>query len=141
LFLKIGFDPCGHTTGFVLWCNGSGIMVDPPPFSNSYLKSMGINPAKISAIIITHCHADHDAGAIEKILFEKKIEVTYFPFHTQITANIKQNGCSSLHLFNILLFERLSQQERSWIRFWGNILISLECTEKSSESYLYLDQL
>jgi len=88
-------------------------MVDPPPFSNSYLKSMGINPAKISAIIITHCHADHDAGAIEKILFEKKIEVTYFPFHTQTTANIKQNGCSSLHLFNILLFERLSQQERS----------------------------
>lgn len=50
-------------------------MVDPPPFSNDYLKKMGINPAKISAIIITHCHADHDAGAFEKILFEKKIEV------------------------------------------------------------------
>lgn len=50
-------------------------MVDPPPFSNDYLKKMGINPDKISAIIITHCHADHDAGAFEKILFEKKIEV------------------------------------------------------------------
>ncbi|KAL4426292.1 hypothetical protein ABPG74_006549 [Tetrahymena malaccensis] len=70
-----GFDPCGHTTGFVIWCYGKGIMVDPPPFSNDYLKKMGINPDKISAIIITHCHADHDAGAFEKILLEKKIEV------------------------------------------------------------------
>lgn len=70
-----GFDPCGHTTGFVIWCYGQGIVVDPPPFSNDYLKKMGINPAKISAIIITHCHADHDAGAFEKILLEKKIEV------------------------------------------------------------------
>lgn len=52
-------------------------MVDPPPFSNDYLKKMGINPDKISAIIITHCHADHDAGAFEKILFEKKIEVIF----------------------------------------------------------------
>ena len=112
---KIGFDPCGHTTGFVLWCNGSGIMVDPPPFSNSYLKSMGINPAKISAIIITHCHADHDAGAIEKILFEKKIEVTNFPYHTlKWKQTLLQNTLSSsLHLLNNLIFGRLLQQERS----------------------------
>jgi len=81
-FLK-GFDPCGHTTGFVIWCYGQGIMVDPPPFSNDYLKKMGINPAKISAIIITHCHADHDAGAFEKILFEKKIEVHKIQSQTQ----------------------------------------------------------
>jgi glyoxylase-like metal-dependent hydrolase (beta-lactamase superfamily II) len=103
LFLKkIGFDPCGHTTGFVLWCNGAGIMVDPPPFSNSYLKSMGINPAKISAIIITHCHADHDAGAIEKILFEKKIEVTYFSLYSHIhqkQLTLPKNGI--LHRMNL----------------------------------------
>lgn len=73
--LLLGFDPCGHTTGFVIWCYGQGIMVDPPPFSNDYLKKMGIHPDKITAIIITHCHADHDAGAFEKILFEKKIEL------------------------------------------------------------------
>lgn len=111
----IGFDPCGHTTGFVLWCNGSGIMVDPPPFSNSYLKSMGINPAKISAIIITHCHADHDAGAIEKILFEKKIEVTFifltYPTHKYISRHDSKSDSRLNVLINLFLC-RLSQQER-----------------------------
>jgi glyoxylase-like metal-dependent hydrolase (beta-lactamase superfamily II) len=43
-------------------------MVDPPPFSNDYLKKMNIMPEMITAVIITHCHADHDAGAFEKIL-------------------------------------------------------------------------
>ncbi|EGR31487.1 hypothetical protein IMG5_108280 [Ichthyophthirius multifiliis] len=70
-----GFDPCGHTTGFVLWIYGKGIMVDPPPFSNDYLKNMNIMPQTISAVIITHCHADHDSGAFEKILLQSKIEV------------------------------------------------------------------
>ena len=37
-------------------------MVDPPPFSSTCLKKLGIPSAIIMAIIITHCHADHDAG-------------------------------------------------------------------------------
>lgn len=29
-----GFDVSGSTTGFVLWINQRGIMIDPPPFSS-----------------------------------------------------------------------------------------------------------
>jgi glyoxylase-like metal-dependent hydrolase (beta-lactamase superfamily II) len=44
---------------------GAGIMIDPPP--NSAIIH-GIPPSLIEAVIVTHCHADHDAGAFQKIL-------------------------------------------------------------------------
>lgn len=50
-------------------------MVDPPPFSSQYLKKMGIPSVLIHAIIITHCHADHDAGTFTKLLDDCRIEV------------------------------------------------------------------
>lgn len=28
-----GFDCKGSTSGYILWINGRGVMVDPPPFS------------------------------------------------------------------------------------------------------------
>jgi hypothetical protein len=55
-----GFDKNGATSGYVLWVNGRGIMIDPPPYSSSTLEREGIRPQTIVAIIITHCHADHD---------------------------------------------------------------------------------
>ena len=30
-----GFDACGGTSGYIIWVQGRGIMVDPPPFSQS----------------------------------------------------------------------------------------------------------
>lgn len=33
-----GFDPSGNTSGYIIWINGRGIMVDPPPFAYDYLK-------------------------------------------------------------------------------------------------------
>lgn len=63
-----GFDAKGSTTGFVLWLNQRGIMVDPPPYSGAVLKRHGIHPRLINGMIVTHCHADHDAGAFQKIL-------------------------------------------------------------------------
>lgn len=65
-----GFDPSGSTTGVLVWIYGKGIMVDPPPFSMQYLKKVGIQSNLIRAVIITHCHADHDAGTFHKILEE-----------------------------------------------------------------------
>lgn len=29
-----GFDAKGSTSGYILWVNGRGIMIDPPPFSS-----------------------------------------------------------------------------------------------------------
>jgi phosphoribosyl 1,2-cyclic phosphodiesterase/CRP-like cAMP-binding protein len=68
-----GFDAKQSTSGFVLWMHGKGIMVDPPPNATDLLKRGGISPRWISAIILTHCHADHDAGTFQKILVEGRV--------------------------------------------------------------------
>ena len=38
------------------------IMVDPPPFTIAKLKKIGIPNMIVDGIIITHVHANHDAG-------------------------------------------------------------------------------
>lgn len=63
-----GFDPKEGTSGYVLWINRRGIMIDPPPNSTTVLRANHIAPRLIEAIIVTHCHADHDAGSFQKIL-------------------------------------------------------------------------
>ena len=68
-----GFDSTGTTTGFVLWMNRRGIMVDPPPHSGALLKRHGISARLMRGVILTHCHADHDAGTFQKILEEGKV--------------------------------------------------------------------
>lgn len=74
-----GFDPKGKTTGFVLWINRRGLMVDPPINSGLLLKQNGIPPRLIDGLILTHCHADHDAGTFQKILEERRIMVMATP--------------------------------------------------------------
>ncbi len=70
-----GFDPEENTSGFLLWLNHSGIMVDPPVNSTEWLRKSNVNPKAINSIILTHCHADHDAGTFQKILEEGKITI------------------------------------------------------------------
>eukprot|EP00736_Rhodelphis_marinus_P012747 Rmarinus@m.8093 len=74
-----GFDPNGKTTGFIAWINHQGIMVDPPPFSGNVLAASGIPARLIHAVVLTHCHADHDAGTFQKILEEQRIQVITTP--------------------------------------------------------------
>ena len=74
-----GFDMCGSTTGFIIWINKKGIMVDPPPFSSKALRDQGIPANFIEKIIITHCHADHDAGAFHKIIEASSVEFLSTP--------------------------------------------------------------
>jgi glyoxylase-like metal-dependent hydrolase (beta-lactamase superfamily II) len=62
-----GFDPKGKTSGYVLWINHRGIMIDPPPFSSSILIANNIPPLMIDGVIVSHCHADHDAGTFQKV--------------------------------------------------------------------------
>lgn len=68
-----GFDPNGKTSGYVLWINHRGIMIDPPPFSSSILLANNIPALMIDGVILTHCHADHDAGTFQKILQEGRV--------------------------------------------------------------------
>ncbi|MCG8568199.1 MAG: cAMP/cGMP-dependent 3',5'-cyclic-AMP/GMP phosphodiesterase [Desulfobacterales bacterium] len=68
-----GFDPGAMTSGMIIWLNGRGIMVDPPVNSAIDLVGRGVNPKILDSIILTHCHADHDAGTLQKILQEGRI--------------------------------------------------------------------
>lgn len=70
-----GFDPSAKTSGFILWVNGRGIMVDPPVDSIEWLTDYEVNPKHIDSLILTHCHADHDSGTLQKILEEGRIKV------------------------------------------------------------------
>eukprot|EP01133_Synstelium_polycarpum_P014612 gene14612-17279_t len=74
-----GFDPKKSTTGFVLWVNKRGIMVDPPLNSSSFLQNQGVPTRRVDHIILTHCHADHDSGTFQKLLEEYQITVVTTP--------------------------------------------------------------
>lgn len=74
-----GFDPATHTSGFVVWVNGRGIMVDPPVDSTFNLRDEHIYPRLIQDVILTHCHADHDAGVLQKVLEEGIIRLYTTP--------------------------------------------------------------
>jgi glyoxylase-like metal-dependent hydrolase (beta-lactamase superfamily II) len=65
-----GFDHEGNCTGYIIWVNHRGIIVDPPPQSGHMLTELGISNRLIDALIITHCHAGHDAGTFQYLLNE-----------------------------------------------------------------------
>lgn len=70
-----GFDPSDNTSGFIIWLNHNGIMIDPPVNSTEWLLRSNVNPKFIDTIILTHCHADHDAGTFQKILEENRVTI------------------------------------------------------------------
>ena len=74
-----GFDPSGKTTGFLLWVGGRAILVDPPTDSTDYLRARGIATKTIDGVILTHCHADHDAGTFQKLLEEGQVDLYTTP--------------------------------------------------------------
>jgi hypothetical protein len=39
-----GFDPGGSTSGYVLWINRRGYMIDPPPYASVILRNFNIRP-------------------------------------------------------------------------------------------------
>eukprot|EP00947_MAST-08B_sp_MAST-8B-sp1_P004156 g4156.t1 len=98
-----GFDPKETTTGFVLWINRRGLMCDPPNDSSDILEHMGIPASSIEGIILTHCHADHDAGTFQKILLSTKIKI--FTTKTIIESFLRKY--SSLTGFAVDFLRRL----------------------------------
>ncbi len=83
-----GFDPTENTSGYIIWLNHNGIMVDPPVNSTEWLKDSNVNPKLIDSIILTHCHADHDAGSFQKILEEERI--TLYTTKTVLDSFLKK---------------------------------------------------
>ncbi|KAM9981448.1 hypothetical protein ACTFIY_003754 [Dictyostelium cf. discoideum] len=69
----LDFTHCSHTTGFIIWINGSGVVVDPPVGNTTYLQTNGIYGKTVEHIILTHCHADHDSGILQKIIERNKV--------------------------------------------------------------------
>ncbi|MBN2535020.1 MAG: cAMP/cGMP-dependent 3',5'-cyclic-AMP/GMP phosphodiesterase [Spirochaetales bacterium] len=88
-----GFDPGENTSGYVIWLNHNGVMVDPPVNSTEWLENSNVNPKLIDSIILTHCHADHDAGTFQKIMEEGK--VTIYATHTVINSFLRKYAALS----------------------------------------------
>ncbi len=101
-----GFDPKENTSGYIIWLNHHGIMVDPPVNSTEWLKDSNVNPKLIDGIILTHCHADHDAGTFQKILEERKI--TVYSTRTVMAGFLRKYGALSgvpdAHLLRLFEF-------------------------------------
>ena len=74
-----GFDPAGKTTGYILWIDQRGLLVDPPVDATESLRAQGVAPKMIDGIILTHCHADHDSGTFQKILEETRVDLYTTP--------------------------------------------------------------
>lgn len=83
-----GFDPNADTSGLIIWVNRRGVMVDPPVNSTEKLVALGVSPKWIDNIILTHCHADHDAGTLQKILQEGKVNL--YTTHTIYKSFMKK---------------------------------------------------
>lgn len=74
-----GFDPDGKTTGFVLWMGGRALLIDPPLDSTEALERVGVGARAVDGVVLTHCHADHDAGTFQKLLHEQKVTLYTTP--------------------------------------------------------------
>jgi CRP-like cAMP-binding protein len=70
-----GFDPVGDVTSFVVWINGKGILVDPSPEALTHLDRLGVAPVDVPYVFLTHVHADHDGGLLEKLLSGRRTTV------------------------------------------------------------------
>lgn len=74
-----GFDPSADTSGFIIWINGRGVLVDPPVDTTQWLRLNGVDSRLISDLVLTHCHADHDAGTLQKLLEEGRVRLHTTP--------------------------------------------------------------
>lgn len=70
-----GFDTESKTSGFIIWLDGKGVLVDPPVDSTYWMQQQKVNTRLIGDLILTHCHADHDSGTLQKIMEEGRIRV------------------------------------------------------------------
>ncbi len=68
-----GFDPETNTSCLLIWINGKAIAVDLLANCEEHFRRLGIASSDITHIFLTHLHADHDAGVLEKIMLGRKM--------------------------------------------------------------------
>ena len=101
-----GFDPESSTSGIIIWINRRGVVVDPPVNSTDKLLQLGVNPKWIDSVILTHCHADHDAGTLQAIMQEGKLNLytTKTIFESFIKKSEALTGVDRMHLRKMIHF-------------------------------------
>lgn len=101
-----GFDPDANTSGLIIWVNRRGIVVDPPVNSTHHLLRLGVSPKLIDKVILTHCHADHDAGTLQKIRQEGRIDLytTKTIFRSFIRKSAALTGFEEKQLMKLVNF-------------------------------------
>lgn len=67
-----GFDPNTYTSSYIIWIDGKGIGIDLLANCEEHFMRHGIASNDITHIFLSHMHADHDAGIIEKIMWGEK---------------------------------------------------------------------
>ena len=70
-----GFDATGDFTSFIIWVDSKGILVDPSSEALAYLDQIGIAPLDVPYVFLTHVHADHDGGLVEKLVSGSQTKV------------------------------------------------------------------
>ena len=101
-----GFDPDSSTSGIIIWINRRGIVVDPPVNSTDKLLHLGVNPKLIDSVILTHCHADHDAGTLQAMMQEGKLNLytTKTIFNSFMNKSEAVTGMGRFHLRKLIDF-------------------------------------
>ncbi|MGE0488317.1 MAG: cyclic nucleotide-binding domain-containing protein [Vulcanimicrobiota bacterium] len=102
-----GFDSASNTSGFIIWFNGRGVMVDPPVNATEWLKENGIDTRMVEDVVLTHCHADHDSGTLQKCLEEGRIRLfTTYTVHESFLRKYKALlGINSAEFENLFDFD------------------------------------
>ncbi|HRZ86694.1 MAG TPA: AAA domain-containing protein [bacterium] len=59
-----GMDPNGLSSNQIVWAGGRHILIDIGAATIPALKALGVSPADITDVMITHLHEDHVAGAL-----------------------------------------------------------------------------
>lgn len=70
-----GFDVNSRTSGFIIWIDGRGLVVDPPVHTTQWMRARQLDQRLIEDLLLTHYHADHDSGTLQKLMEEGRVRV------------------------------------------------------------------
>ena len=86
---RSGFSTIGPNTGFLIWVNGHPVIFDGPYGTVPTLKSLGVHPNEIKAIVVSHVHEDHIGALMELVLLpHRPMILTSEPIYRSIVTKL-----------------------------------------------------